>query len=221
MSKGEILKNGAVIAKCAKGNFFFDHSLGARHDLAAKFEVRTVDGDGSRSSLVAAQEIPGEPEMHQPLGEFWPAQGQDGWRYEQSFDRQTYQELSWNKEGYEGFWEGSGLGRIGRIWAQPAADAELARTFVISADGPINLSGELQKDPSAEPAFPLLVRIDKNQEQVWPANGWAQVPAFGSPLRYELKNIPVRSGDVIRFVVKRIGETRAEPIIWNPLIAFA
>jgi hypothetical protein len=217
----EILKNGTTFAKCAKGNFFFDHSLGARHELAANYEVRTVDGDGNRSPLAAAQQIPGEAETHQPLGEFWPAQGQDGWRYEQSFDGQNYQELSWNREGYEGFWEGSGLGRIGRIWAQPAADAELARTFVISADGSINLSAELQKDPGTESTFPVLVKIEKNHDQVWPATGWAQVPAFGSPLRYELKNIPVRRGDVIRFVVKRIGKTRSEPVIWNPLIVLA
>ena len=215
----EILKNGVAIAKCAKGNFFFDHSLGAHHGLAAKFEVRTVDGDGNPSLLVAAQEIPGESETHQPLGEFWPAQGQDGWRYEQSFDGQNYQDLSWNKGGYEGFWEGSGLGRIGRIWAQPAADAEVARTFIISENGSVSLSGELQEDPSAEPTFPVSVRIQKNQEQVWPATGWAQVPAFNSPLRYEVKNISVRRGDALRFVVKRIGEVRSEPIIWNPLIA--
>jgi hypothetical protein len=214
----EILKNGTAFAKCAKGNFFFDHSLGARHGLAAKFEVRTIDGDGNRSPLVAAQEIPGEPETHQPLGEFWPAQGQDGWRYEQAFDGQNYQELSWNDGGYEGFWEGSGLGRIGRIWAQPAAGAEVARTFVIADASAATLSGELQKDPSAEPTFSVSVRIEKNQEQVWPATGWAQVPAFGSPLHYEVKNIPVRRGDAIRFVVKRIGDTRSEPILWNPLV---
>ena len=211
----EILKNGTAFAKCAKGNFFFDHSLGARRDLAAKFEVRTVDGDGNRSPLVAAQEIPGEPETHQSLGEFWPAQGQDGWRYEQSFDGQNYQELSWNDGGYEGFWEGSGLGRIGRIWAQPAADVELATEppSLLRKTPQPRYPENCRKTRTTSPCSLYWSESRKNQEQVWPATGWAQVPAFGSPLHYEVKNIPVRRGDAIRFVVKRIEETRSEPIL--------
>jgi len=217
----EVIKNGSTLGKCAKGTFFFDHSLGARHDIAARYEVRTVDGDGNRSSLVSAAEIPGEREIHQPLGEFWSAQGQDGWRYEQSFDEHKYEDMSWHSGGYEGYWSGSGLGRIGRIWAQPAAQAEIGRTFVFSQDSSATISGELQKDPSAESTFPVYVRIEKNQAQIWPAAGWAAVPAFGSPMDYEIKDLAVSRGDSIRFVVKRIEENRSEPIIWNPRITLA
>ncbi len=48
----EVLRNGAVIAKVAKGRFYFDHSAGA--DLAATYAIRAVDGAGNSSAPVAA-----------------------------------------------------------------------------------------------------------------------------------------------------------------------
>jgi hypothetical protein len=49
----EVLRNGDVIDKVAKGTYYFDHSAGA--DLGARYEVRTVDGAGLRSGSVSAQ----------------------------------------------------------------------------------------------------------------------------------------------------------------------
>ena len=49
----EVLRNGAVIDKVAKGTFYFDHSAGA--DLAIKYEIRTVDGAGNRSKATEAK----------------------------------------------------------------------------------------------------------------------------------------------------------------------
>ncbi len=214
----EVLKNGRAVGKTAKGTFFFDHSPMARHQVAAKYEVRSVEGDTNRSALVSAHEIPGDVETHDPLGEFGPSQGGDGWRYEQSFDQNIYEDLTWQNGGYEGFWVGSGLGRIGRIWAQASATAEIARTFVVSGNGSLSLTGQLQKDPSAEPAFPVSVRIEHNGKQIWPASGWKTVPAFGAPASHTIENIAVLQGDSIRFVIKRLSENRAIPIIWNPVI---
>jgi hypothetical protein len=213
----EVLRNGAVVGKSAKGEFFFDHTQWG-HDIAAKYEVRTVDGDGNRSSLVAATAIPGDPETHQPLGQFGPTQGDRGWKYEQSGDAQVYEELVWDKGGYEGFWSGSGLGRIGRIWMQPSAAVEIARTFTVSANCAVHLSGEIQKDPSADSESPVSVRIEHNGKQIWPVSGWADVPHFGAPMAYQLKDLAVREGDAIRFVVKRNGANQPQPIIWNPVI---
>jgi hypothetical protein len=49
----EIFRDGLPLDKIAKGTFYFDHSAGA--DLAATYEVRTVDGGGNVSPRVAAQ----------------------------------------------------------------------------------------------------------------------------------------------------------------------
>jgi hypothetical protein len=213
----EVLRNGAVIGKSAKGEFFFDH-LHKSVDVAATYEVRTVDGDGNRSALVAATAIAGDPERHQPLGEFEPTQGAHGWRYEETSDAQNYAELVWESGGYEGFWAGSGLGRIGRLWMQPSATAEMARTFTIPTDCSAHLSGEIQKDPSAASESPVLVRIEHNGQQIWPSSGWVEVPPFGAPTSYQLKDVAIRGGDAVRFIVKRNGVNRPEPIIWNPII---
>ena len=48
----DVLRNGAAIDKLSKGTYYFDHSAGA--DLAARYEVRTVDGAGNRSAAVVA-----------------------------------------------------------------------------------------------------------------------------------------------------------------------
>ncbi len=213
----EVLRNGGVIGKSAKGEFFFDH-LSASPDVKARYEVRTVDGDGNRSPLVAAEAAAGDAEMHQPLGEFSPTQGAHGWKYEQTSDAQHYEDLDWQSGGYEGFWGGSGLGRIGRIWVQPAAATEIARTFVVARTCSARLSGQVQKDPSADSESPVLVRIDHNEKQIWPASGWADVPHFGTPATYELKDLAVREGDTLRFIVKRNDANRPQPILWNPLI---
>lgn len=49
----EVLRNNTVLDKVAKGNFYFDHSAGA--DIAAEYQIRTVDGAGNRSELVTAK----------------------------------------------------------------------------------------------------------------------------------------------------------------------
>ena len=49
----EIFRGGEPLDKVAKGNFYFDHSAGA--DVAADYEVRTVDGAGNASRRVAAE----------------------------------------------------------------------------------------------------------------------------------------------------------------------
>ncbi len=48
-----IIRDGWIIDKLAKGTFYFDHSAGA--DVAAAYEVCTVDGAGRTSEKVAAQ----------------------------------------------------------------------------------------------------------------------------------------------------------------------
>ena len=216
----EILKNGAVVAKSAIGAFFFDHSADARHSIAAAYEVRAIDGDGNRSPTVAAQAVAGDPEIHEALGEFWPTQGRDGWKYEESLDGKTYTELTWQNTGYEGVWAGSGLGRIGRIWTQPSAAMEIARTFVVSQDAVAGVSGQLQKDPSAEALTPVFVRIEHNGQQIWPQSEWAEVPAYGKPAEYKIDSVSVHVNNTLRFVVKRNGEDRIQPVIWNPRIVF-
>jgi hypothetical protein len=215
----EILKNGKLIGRAAKGTFFFDHSDFARNDMDARFEVAAVDGDGNRSPAVAATKAAGEPQTYEALGDFSPAQSMHQWTYEEAAGDGSYQELVWDKGGYEGRWRGSGLGRIGRIWMQPSANHDLSRTFVVPSAGVVTASGVIHKDPSAENQASCFVRILQNSRQVWPLTGWAEIlPHYDSPTTYEIMNLPVAAGDKIRFVVKHNGENRIDPIVWDPVV---
>jgi hypothetical protein len=220
----EIRKSGQLIGRTAKGTFFFDHSAMARNEIDATFEVAAVDGDGNRSAAVAALKAAGEPPTYEALGDFSPTQpvnqqSVNRWNYEEMVEDGTYKNLVWDKGGYEGRWAGSGLGRIGRIWMQPSAQYDLARTFIVPASGVVDTSGVIRKDPSAENRFPCFVRIIHNARQIWPAEGWAEVsPNYDTPLAYEISNLAVSAGDRIRFIVKHNGENRADPIVWDPVI---
>ncbi len=215
----EVLKNGKPIGKAAKGTFFFDHSDSARNDVDQTFQIRTVDGDGNRSALVTAQRVGSEPQIYEALGDFSSTQSKKQWAYEEAVGNESYRELTWDSGGYEGRWNGSGLGRIGRIWMQPSADYDLSRTFIVPAAGVASTSGSIRKDPSAENHASCFVRIMLNSTQVWPAEGWAEVsPSYSSATAYQIKNLRVSSGDKIRFLVKHNGENRADPIVWNPSI---
>ena len=48
----EVFRNGVAIDKVSKGTYYFDHSAGA--DLAARYEIRTVDGASNASARVSA-----------------------------------------------------------------------------------------------------------------------------------------------------------------------
>jgi hypothetical protein len=49
----EVFRNGTALDKVAKGTFYFDHSAGA--DLAARYDVCTVDGAGNASPKITAK----------------------------------------------------------------------------------------------------------------------------------------------------------------------
>jgi hypothetical protein len=55
----EVFRDGVALDKVAKGTFYFDHSAGA--DLAARYELRTVDGAGNPSANAVAAGPAGKP----------------------------------------------------------------------------------------------------------------------------------------------------------------
>jgi hypothetical protein len=219
VSYGEIFKDGAVITKAAIGSFFFDYHGNPLENLRARYEVRTVDGDGNRSPSVAADLIAGDPETYTALGGFSPTQGGGQWRYEEAVEGARFTEMRWDKDGYEGRWVGSGMATIGRIWMQPGAHSDVARTFVSPAKGEITITGSIRKDPSAQNGHTVMARILHNDRQIWPATGWAEVPPeFAKTLEYQVENILIAKGDSVRFVLKHSGHLGHEAVVWNPSV---
>jgi hypothetical protein len=219
LSYYEIHKNGKLVGKVAIGTFYFDHSDSARNDIDAQFEVTAVDGDGNRSPAVAAQKVGDSLTTYEALGDFSLSQMAKQWLYEESGKDGSYRELTWTSKGYEGSWTGSGMGRIGRIWMQPSATYDLSRTFIVPSAGMIKTSGTIRKDPGAENGKSCFVRIVKNNEQVWPKEGWAEVfPKYETATTYDIHDLRVEAGDKLRFVVKHNDENRADPIVWDPTV---
>jgi hypothetical protein len=215
----EVLKNGAVVAKVAKGTFFFDYKDNPRQSLEARYEVRTVDGDGNRSSSVLAELIAGDPETYTALGGFSPTQGAGQWKYEEAVEGAGFAEMRWDSGGYEGRWTGSGMATIGRIWMQPGAASDVSRTFVCPADAAITVTGSIRKDLSAQNGHTIKARILHNDRQIWPATGWAEVlPEFEKSIEYRVENVPVAKGDSVRFVLQHSGRIAQDAVIWNPSV---
>jgi hypothetical protein len=97
----EVLKDDSVLDTVAKGNFFFYYEGTARTELQSRYEVRTVDGDGHRSSSVPAQEVGGEPETYKALGGFSPTQG-PAREYEEAVKSSSFRRLRWEAAGTKG-----------------------------------------------------------------------------------------------------------------------
>jgi hypothetical protein len=215
----EVLRDGQVIGKSAIGTFFFDYKGSGRERLGSRYEIRTVDGDGNRSPLVAARRIAGEPESYRALGGFSAGQGANQWSYEESVEGAGFRELNWDQAGYEGRWAGSGFAKIGRIWMQPGAQSDVSRTFVAPAKGVVTVSGEIRKDPSAMNGRAAAARIMHNDRQIWPASGWAEIaPDYAKRVSYRIENLPVTTGEKIRFVLKHNSINAADPVVWDPII---
>ena len=219
VSYNEVLKDGVVVAKAAKGSFFFDYKESPWQSLAARYEVRTVDGDGNRSPSVVAELVPGDAETYTALGGFSPTQGGHQWRYEEAVEGAGFAEMRWDNGGYEGRWVGSGMATIGRIWMQPGAESDVSRTFLAPADAVLTISGSIRKDPSAQNAHPIKARILHNDQQIWPASGWAEVlPEFAKTIECMVEGILVAKGGSVRFVLQHSGRIAPDAAIWNPSV---
>jgi hypothetical protein len=215
----EILKDGALVAKAAIGSFFFDYKGNPSQCLQARYEVRTVDGDGNRSPMVVADPIASDPETYTALGGFSPTQGANQWKYEEAFEGTSFREMRWDCGGYEGRWVGSGMATIGRIWMQPGAQSDVSRSLVAPANATLTISGSIRKDLSAENGHAIKARILHNDRQIWPAKGWAEIlPDFSKAVECRVEDLLVSQGDLVRFVLQHSGHLAQEAVIWNPTV---
>jgi len=218
----EILRDGVVRGRVAKGTFYFDHDGEAGALIGARYEIRAVDGDGNRGAPVLAAAIAGEPATYRAMGGYGPTQGGHQWRYEETLVAGPYRPMRWTHTGYEGLWSGSGQARIGRIWMQPGATSDVARTFVMPEAGAVTIDGVIRKDPSAENGRSVAVKVLLNDRQLWPASGWADVtPDTRRSIECHIGPVTAAAGDRFRFVVRRSGQETPDPILWDPIIVLS
>ncbi len=184
------------LGRVSRGTFYFDRSAPATELARCHYEVESIDGDGNTSKRTRAAVEPGEPERHYGFSGFGRTQGYRGWIYEWTLDNRQFKRLTWSPaEGYEGRWtttgslNAPGAGFIGRTIMSPEANADIARTFVAPRDGTCTLKGAIRRDlpPGLTPATDCHVRLCLNNEQLWPTEGLAQIPADGAPVEYQCR----------------------------------
>ena len=103
----------------------------------------------------------------------------------------------------------------------PEANADIARTFVAPRDGVCGLKGVIRRDmpPGLAPATDCHVRLCLNSEQLWPAEGPAQIPADGTPVEYQ-RVVTVHKGDRIMHIMEHNAQYKSVAIEWNPVIEY-
>jgi len=218
ISAYEVRRGDNILGKVSTGTMYFDRAEG--WDANARYAVRCLDGDGNASAWTEAVRIADEPLSACALGGLFPEQGHRGWGAETTTDGTTYLPMSWvsppktasadeggtpnQRGGVEGCWEGEGGARIGRAWMQASLAACCARSWVAPVAGRVRIVSRVMKEWYRQAAgVPLRARILHGDRQVWPAEGWAEIPVNDLVGAVHDLTLDVAAGDTIRFMLDR------------------
>ena len=187
----EIRRDGVVLGKTVKGEYYFDHAEG--WSPRARYDVCTVDAHDNRSAWTAAVPCRSEPITAWSLGSHFAVAGREGWKAETSDDGKTFSPMNWvpaarnpggdlggtpnQPGGVEGYWEGKGGARVGRGWQQASTDTACVRTWVAPQGGRIHVVRRAMKEWFRQNLGTVQrSKIMLNDRVVWPANGdWGAV----------------------------------------------
>jgi hypothetical protein len=230
----EVRRGEEVLGKAATGTYYFDHSKG--WDPAARYAVRTVDGDGNRSGWTEAAALPDEPLSFSALGGLFPESGRDGWRAEAATGS-AWEPMRWvppakppsadlggttiQPGGAEGYWEGTGGSKVGRGWQGAAKEAACSRTWIAPTDGSVRVVGRAAKEYyHRDQGGALRVRIEHEGKTVWPDGGWAELKPGDLIGASHDVTLDVRAGQALRFVLDRGAAPEHDLVAWMPTISY-
>ena len=231
----EVRRGADVIGKVAWGTYYFDHAAGWNPRLV--YSVRTVDGDGNPSAWAAASAYADQAFTVSALGGHFPELGREGWRAETTSDGHTFTPMTWvpparyssgdtggtanQPGGAEGYWEGAGTARVGRGWQQASTNAQCVRTWVATQAGTVRIVGRAMKEYyRRKDGGPLRVRIQLNEQMVWPAEGWAMVRVADLTGESHDFTTSVKAGDALRFVLDQGTTPESDVIGWMPNLVY-
>ena len=214
----EVKRGAEILGKVSIGTSYFDHAPG--WDADAAYAVRAVDGDGNVSLWTTASKLAGEPASASALGGLFPQRGRECWCADTTRDGLTFSPMGWIQPpktssadeggtpnqpgGIEGWWEGEGGARLGRAWMQSSEEACSVRTWVAPQAGRVRVVSRVMKEWYSQASGPpLRARMLHNDKQVWPANGWADIPLNDLVGATHDVVLDVAAGDIVRFVLDR------------------
>lgn len=232
----EIRRGEEVVGKTCIGTYYFDHSPG--WNAASTYAVRTVNGEGKASEWTVAEALSDAAPTYAALGGLFAESGRDGWSAESSADGQAFAGMTWvapakspagdrggtpnQPGGVEGYWEGPGQARVGRGWQQASPEVACVRVWTAPAPGKVTVIGRAMKECyHVGMGNPLHVKVLRNAEQVWPGEGWAEVPLNDLRGITHDFSLDVAAGDVLRFVLDRGASQENDLLAWMPRIVYA
>lgn len=208
-----------VVAHSGRIQVFFDNSAAPAIDVVDT--TSSFGGIGLRTYSTAAAFDNVSVRRNTDLNaytlsdNFATSQGTKGWRYQQ-FNGSSYSDLTWTPG--IGQWKGSGSFNL--AWAPSWLHPDTADTVVswtAPKAGTIAINGRPFKEASAGDGVNL--RVLRNDTQLWPASGWQPlVDTVG--VRHSITTA-VAAGDVIRFVVNKLGDNTSDATNWNPTIEYS
>jgi hypothetical protein len=214
----EVRRGEEILGPVSTGTMFFDHA--EDWDPAARYSVRSGNGEGQVSAWTAASRLPDQPRTACSLGGLFAEPGREGWIAETTTDGITFTPMTWvppagtssadeggtpnQRGGIEGCWEGPGGARLARAWMQASREACCVRTWIAPQAGTVRVTSRVMKEWYSQAyGAPLRARILHGTRQVWPERGWAVVPLNDVVgLTHDL-TLEVAAGDPLRFVLDR------------------
>ena len=233
----EVRRNEEVIGKASVGTYYFDHAPG--WSANARYAVRAVADNGKQSSgWTSAGLLTDNPTVYAALGGHFAQAGRDGWRAETTPDGATFTEMAWvppakspagdtggtpnQPGGVEGYWEGPGQARVGRGWQQASPEVACVRAWTAPTAGTVRVMGRAMKECYRQAmGGPLRVRILHGDKQVWPEQGWAEVPLNSLRGVTHDFRLDVAAGETLRFVLDRGTSPDTDILAWMPRIVYA
>ncbi len=232
----EVSRDGVAIGKSCVAPYYFDRSLG--NSLDCDYAVRTVDGDGNVSAWKSLDmKLPGE-DAYAALGGHFAKAGQNGWSAVCGVDGKDDTPMNFIPPiknpagdfggtpnqigGVEGYWEGAGSARIGRGWQQASAEVQCVRVWTSQKSGTVRILGRAMKECYHQSmGSALQVKIQQNALQIWPSQGWADVPLNDLVGATHDITVDVQKGDQIKFVLDRGSSWENDIIAWMPRIIYS
>lgn len=131
----------------------------------------------------------------------------------------TYTTMTWDADKKQWCRTGTYCA-VGGLHMHPDADLNAVRSWTSNETGKIVISNEIKKLDIAG-GDGVLLKIMKNNTQIWPANGW-QVLSYNDAqgIRFHVSTT-INQGDTIYFVVNQNQTSSYDTTYWSSYIQFS
>lgn len=147
---------------------------------------------------------------------FSSQQGLNQWYYQQ-WNGSSYSNMTWDSTN--GRWKGTPNYTLVMSNAQHPDSQDSVRKWLSPKNGTIHITGTVKKGDTSY-GDGVLVKVMKNQVQLWPASGWQSI-RYNDSIGYDLNlTTSVNAGDSIYFIVNQNGSNFADTTVWDPIITY-